>query len=584
MKTDPMNRVGAFNPDLEAEYNADLATLDANKHDWAKTPVAKRIALLQAVKDALMPVAEGWATTAARKKRIPAGSPLLGEEWITGPYAVMAGCNGLMETLSQMEGKTFLEHLPTRELANGQTAMRIMPHSIWDRLLLSGVKADVWMQRAVTAPNLKSHVATAYDIPVEKRVGKVALVLGAGNIAAISPLDAFQKLFLENQVVLLKMNPVNDYLGAYLKAALKPLIDVDALRIQCGDGPAGAYLCEHPLVEEIHITGARATHDAIIWGSGEDGKRNRAAGTPRNTRRITSELGAVCPTIVVPGPWSAADIRFQAEHIATMKLHNSGFNCVALQSLILPEGWSKTDALIKALGEVMAKFGNREAYYPGAKARQAEFAGHTDGAQSFERGVGIPPCCVADMECGDTEWLARNEVFAPAMGVKHMAAPDPETYLREAIAWANDTLYGTLGGNILIHPATLRKIGRKRFEEILVAFRYGTIAINAWTGLGFLVAAVPWGGFAGATQEDVQSGIGTVHNSFMLEDTERTVLEAPFRPFPRSLASLRITLLPRPPWFISNRNQHNIGKLLTQFQYKPIWFKLPRIFLHALLG
>ena len=579
-----MTHHNRFTPGLQAGYDADLAALEAAKHTWARTPVAERIALLNAVKDALMPVAEGWATTAARKKRLPPDSPLVGEEWTSGPYALMGMCNGLMQTLAQIENKDFLKHLSPRELPNGQTAVRVVPHSIWDRLLLSGVKADIWMQRGVTPANLKRHAARAYDIAPDKRVGKVALVLGAGNIAAISPLDAFQKLFLENQVVLLKMNPVNDYLTDYLRAALKPLIDRDALRIVKGDGAAGAYLTDHPLVEEIHITGARATHDAIVWGTGDEGACNKATGTPRNTRHITSELGAVCPTIVVPGPWSAADIRFQAEHIVTQKLHNSGFNCIAVQSLILPRGWDKGDRLMTEVARVMETHARREAYYPGAEARMAEFAAHAEGEQRFSRGPQVPPCFVADMERGDTEWLKQQEVFAPALGVKHLDGADAETYLRAAIAWANDNLYGTLGGNILIHPATIRKIGRKRFEEIIADFRYGTIAINAWSGLGFLLAPVPWGGFAGATLDNVDSGIGTVHNCFMLENTERTVIEAPWSPFPGNLLSGRFTLLPRPPWFVTNRRQHKIGRLLTRFQYKPGWLKLPRIFVNALLG
>lgn len=572
----------SFAPEQRDDYDADLKALDAAKDRWAQTPNAERVAILQAVKDALMPVAEGWAETAARKKRV-AGTPLVGEEWTSGPYALMSCCNGLMQTLSQMEGKAFLKHLPTRTLPNGQTAVQVMPHSIWDRLLLSGVKAEVWMKPGIKPADLPKHAAVEYDVPPEQRTGKVALVLGAGNIAAISPLDAFQKLFLENQVVLLKMNPVNDYLTEYLRAALKPLIDIDALRIVKGGGAAGAYLTEHPLVSEIHITGAGATHDLIVWGAGEEGAKNKAAGTPKNPRRITSELGAVCPTIVVPGPWSDADIRFQAEHIATQKLHNSGFNCIAVQALVLPEGWDRTEPLMKEVARVMGEAAQREPYYPGAEDRLAEFAGHAEG-DSISRGANLPPCTVADMERGDSEWLARHEVFAPAMGAKRLPAPDPETYLRDAIRWANETLYGTLGGNILIHPETVRKIGRERFEEILAEFRYGTIAVNAWSGLGFLVAAVPWGGFAGATLTDVQSGIGTVHNTYMLEDTERTVIEAPWAPFPRNLASGRFTLLPRPPWFVTNRKQHKVGKLLTRFQHKPGWLKLPRIFLNALLG
>ena len=55
---------------------------------------------------------------------------------------------------------------------------------------------------------------------------------------------------------------------------------------------------------------------------------------------MTSELGGVGPTIVVPGPWTDADIEFQAEHILTMKLHNAGSNCVAAQVLVLPREWA----------------------------------------------------------------------------------------------------------------------------------------------------------------------------------------------------------------------------------------------------
>jgi aldehyde dehydrogenase (NAD(P)+) len=515
------------------EYDAALNALDAAKDTWAQTSVTERIALLQQVKDYLMPVAQGWAEAAARKKQIPAGSPLAGEEWTSGPYAVMSACNGLMATLGQMDGKAFLKHLPTRELATGQMAVKVMPHSIWDHLLLSGVTAEVWMQEGVTAGNLSKHAALAYDVPSAQRKGKVALILGAGNIASIAPLDVFQKLFLENQVAILKMNPVNDYLTDYLRAALKPLIERDFLRIVKGDGEAGAYLTTHPMVEELHITGAASTHDSIVWGVGEEAKQNRAAGTPKNTRRFTSELGAVCPTIVVPGPWSSADLAFQAEHIATQKLHNSGFNCIACQVLIMPKGWDKGEALMARVREVIAE-NERLAYYPGAEERLEVFASHANDPQTVERGAG-PSLIISD--AADDEWFRRNEVFAPALSIQETEAPDAEAYLVAAIAYANEQLHGTLGANILIHPSTIREIGKARFEEIIAELRYGAIAINAWTGLAFLLTAAPWGAFPGHTPEDVQSGIGTVHNTFMLERTERTVVQAPWRPFPRGVLS-----------------------------------------------
>lgn len=566
--------------DVFSELESTLTCLADARQTWAGTSVTDRIGILEAIKDSLMDAAEGWAKAAAEAKGLSPESPLAGEEWLSGPYALMNACNGLIETLSGMDGKTFLDGIPLRRLPNGQTSARVAPHTIWDRLLLSGVTADVWMKPGVTPENLAEHTATAYDEPADQRQGRVSLVLGAGNIAAIAPLDVFQKLFLEHQVVILKMNPVNDYLTEHLAKALRPLIERDVLRIVKGGGDVGAWLTEHPTIEEIHITGAESTHDAIIWGRGEEGQRNREAGTPRVDKRITSELGAVCPTIVVPGNWSSADIRFQAEQIATHKLHNSGFNCVACQALLMPSDWGQSNDLLDAFRQVMSE-SSRPAYYPGAEDRLATFRQHAGEVNEVNRG-GSP--AVVMNELGDDEWFRNNEIFAPALSVKWLDGPDPEQYLKDAIAYANEHLHGTLGANIVIHPETIRSIGRERFEAILSDLHYGTIAINAWTGLGFLTTVCPWGAFPGHSLDDVSSGIGTVHNTFMFDAVERAVVEAPFRPFPRSVLSGQMSLLPRPPWFITNRRQHRIGPLLTRFQYRPGWLGIPRIFMNALLG
>jgi hypothetical protein len=561
----------------------DLRDLKSGSETWARSSVESRIAILSQIKDRLNVVAPQWAAEAARHKQIPADSPLAGEEWISGPYALMGGCNQLMHTLSKMKDKAFIDDLSLRETVTGQLSAKVVPHSIWDHLLLSGVSAEVWMEKGVNRENLKQNTASAYDESASTRSGKVALVLGAGNIAAIAPLDCFQKLFSENQVVILKMNPVNDYLTKFLQNAMKPLIDINALRIVNGGADVGQYLCNHENVDEIHITGAGQSHDAIVWGIGQEGINNKAAGTPKNSRRVTSELGAVCPTIVVPGPWSDADIKFQAEHIATQKLHNSGFNCVACQVLILPEAWPRTSQLMTAVARAVREMPTRGLYYPGAKERMVEFAAQSSAPSKLER-MSTDACVVAPIFGIADAWLENHEVFAPAMSTYKINLLDPEAFLRAAIAYSNERLHGTLGANILIHPSTIRQIGKQRFEEIVAELRYGTIAINAWTGLGFLMPQCPWGAFPGHTPEDVQSGIGVVHNTFMFDRPERCIVRAPFRPFPRNLLSLNFTLLPKPPWFVTNRKQHKLGMLLTRFQYKPSFFRIPRIFLNALLG
>jgi hypothetical protein len=122
-------------PPVLTQCDEALAELDAAKQRWMRTSVAERIALLKAIKDNLLQVAEGWAEAAIRGKQIPASSPLAGEEWISGPYALMSMCNGLLFTLSHLDGKAFVKDLPTRTLFNGQLAVQVTPHSLWDRLL-----------------------------------------------------------------------------------------------------------------------------------------------------------------------------------------------------------------------------------------------------------------------------------------------------------------------------------------------------------------------------------------------------------------------------------------------------------------
>jgi acyl-CoA reductase-like NAD-dependent aldehyde dehydrogenase len=142
-------------------------------------------------------------------------------------------------------------------------------------------------------------------------VGKVALVLGAGNIASIAPLDVLYKLIAEGQVCLLKMNPVNDYLGPFLEEAFRSLIAQGFVRIAYGGADVGAWLANHALVEEIHITGSARTHDAIVFGGGSEGAARKAKDEPVNRRRVTSELGNVSPTIVVPAPCRSSCCRLR---------------------------------------------------------------------------------------------------------------------------------------------------------------------------------------------------------------------------------------------------------------------------------
>src|SRR5439155_2670236 len=112
--------------------------------------------------------------------------------------------------------------------------------------------------------------------------------------AAIPCHDVLTKLFNEGKVCLLKMHPVNAYLGPLLQQAFAPAVERDFLRIVYGGDDAGTYLARHPGVDEIHLTGSAATHDALL-GSGDQRMRARRAGDPVPGKPITSQPGHVSP-------------------------------------------------------------------------------------------------------------------------------------------------------------------------------------------------------------------------------------------------------------------------------------------------
>ena len=110
------------------------------------------------------------------------------------------------------------------------------------------------------------------------------------------------------------------------------------LRTAYGAAEVGDYLIRHPDVDEVHITGAISTHDAIVFGPGEEGAARKARNEPALDKRVTSELGNVSPVIIVPGQWKPRDLQFQAEHLATQMTQNNGFNCIAAKVIVLPAG------------------------------------------------------------------------------------------------------------------------------------------------------------------------------------------------------------------------------------------------------
>lgn len=554
--------------------------LQAHKTHWAKRPIRARIRDLERVIVNTEAEATAWVAAAVRAKGISVGSPLEGEEWISGPWALVTGAAAYVDTLRALaEGRSPLERTRLRTSRSGQVVVDAFPFTPFDRLLLSGYSAEVWMQPDVSVTDLEDQVAQQYKDPAP--MGRVALVLGAGNITSIAPLDVLHELFVENSVAVVKLNPVNDYLGPHLERIFEPLVTAGFVRFAYGGADVGGHLVRHDDIEAVHITGSVSTHDAIVFGERTPTRSRRRK--PLLDKPITSELGGVGAAIVVPGPWDRHDLRHHATNLATMKLHNAGFNCIALQVLVLPRQWPLADVLVDQACATIRACPPRPPYYPGAAhRRELLVAAHPD-AEALDD-TEVPTTLIRDLDPrSDDEPCFTTEAFGGVFATTKLPGDDAASFLAEAVKFCNDVLSGTLGVNVLIHPKTKAALGR-RFDEAIAQLRYGTIGINCWKGLSYLLQRTPWGAFPGHTLDDIQSGIGTTHNGLMLANTQKTVVRGPFRTFPRSLRHGERHLATKPPWFVTHRRAHVLGERLTRFAGHPSWLRVPALLPPALQG
>ncbi len=558
-----------------------LGGLHDRRTQWARLPIRDKIHYLEEVREGVLANAQRWVDAEAEAKQFAADSTLVGaESWVGGPYAVTAWLSASIETLTALRtGADPLAHVDTHTSVDGKAVARVLPVNVYEQLLFNGVTADVWMQDGVTTANLDDHVASFYG--EEDPEGAVSLVLGAGNVAAIVPLDILDRMINAGDVVVCKMNPVNDYLQPIFEDVFAPLVRHGYLAFLSGGGDVGAHLTHHDDVDNIHITGAAATHDLILYGPGEEGARRKAADDRLVDKPIHSELGGVGGTIVLPGPWSDGDFAYQAEHVATQKLHNAGHNCVASQVLVLPAAWDGSERLLAEVTRQLDEAETRPAYYPGTDERLDDVRAADPGV--VELGGDSPRLLLPDVDPDSDHMAFTTEFFGPAMAATRLGGDDAATFLANAVEFCNERLFGTLSVNLIVHPQTREELG-ENFDHAIARLRYGGIGINAWVGAAFLLSRAAWGAYPGHTHDDVQSGIGVVHNALMFDRPEKTVVEAPFRPFPRSVATGQLALFPRPPWFLTNSTSPRTARLLTEFAADPGPGKLPGLFASALRG
>lgn len=526
------------------DIDRNISKLRVNSSEFLNIDKITLIALLNQTIENIKAISYYWATLASEKKGILNKSKE-GEEWIGGPFACIYAIQYFIDSLQNEDG------LNISNFDDSKKSYKVFPTKTIEKLLFPFLEGEVRFGKNLSFEQINEFRGFANRFKNNK--SKITLILGAGNVSSIPVLDALFHMIAYKSVIYMKLNPVNDYLLPIFTQVFEPFISRGYMIITEGDMEASKYLSQHEGFHHTHLTGSNFTYENIVYGKILNDKERSVKTLPKvNKKPITTELGNVTPIIVHPGNWSRSEIKHQAKKIVTAKLNNSGFNCIAAQVIVLPKDWKHTQKLKDDILFYLKKVGDTTSYYPGASENLDQLL-ETENYEQINNLSCNTPFLVSDLDL-EKEY-ANKEVWSTALYFKEIPYTSNENFCSNSIEYVNNELWGNLGVTVLIKNHK-KKTNQSILNDYVENLKYGTVAINEWSALGFVIPTLPWGGYPGNKDNDIQSGQGYVHNSLLFESPQKGVVYSRFRLSP----------IIDPPWFVTNKKAHRIFKNLTYYQ------------------
>ena len=526
------------------DIDRNISKLRVNSSEFLNLDTNTLINLLEQTIDNIKTISLYWATISSEKKGILSKSKE-GEEWIGGPFATIYAIQYFIEYLKKPNS------LDLTNFDDSKKRYKVFPTKNIEKLLFPFIEGEVRFPKNMSFDQISQY--RGFSNRFSNNKPKLTLILGAGNVSSIPVLDALFHMIAHKSSIYLKLNPVNDYLLPVFTQVFDPFISRGYMIISKGDLKASEYLTKHEGFQQMHLTGSNFTYENIVYGRTLTEKERKLKSlTKTNKKPITSELGNVTPIIIHPGNWSYSEIKHQAKKIVTAKLNNSGFNCIAAQVIVFPKGWKHTNKLKSQIKYYLNKIGDTTSYYPGANNNLNELLENNNYEQINNISCSSP-FLVTDLDL-DKEY-GNKEVWSTALYFKEIQYSSYENFCSNAIEYVNNELWGNLGVTVLFKNYK-NKTNHSILEKYIEDLEYGTVAINEWAALGFVIPSLPWGGYPGNKDNDIQSGQGYVHNSLLFESPQKGILYSKFR----------LSRLIDPPWFVTNKKAHRIFKNLTYYQ------------------
>jgi len=320
---------------------------------------------------------------------------------------------------------------------------------------------------------------TPWNYPLHQIALKVAPALAAGCTVVVKPSE---------------VAPLNAFILAEI------IHDVGlpngVFNLVTGVGPVvGEAIAAHPDVDMVSFTGSTGA-----------GKRVAEVGA-KTVKRIALELGGKSPNVILDD----ADFERAVTDGVGKAFLNSGQTCSALTRMLVPrdklaqaeeiavraasaytpgdpmESTSRLGPLVSAVQRDRVRGYINKGVDEGAKL----LTGGAEAPEGLDKGFFVQPTVFSDVTNDMT--IAQEEIFGPVLSIL------PYDSEADAIAIANDTIYGLAGGVWSGDP--------ERAKKVALQLRTGQVEVNG----GSFNLSAPFGGYK-------QSGIGREAGTFGLEE------------------------------------------------------------------
>eukprot|EP00922_Rhytidocystis_sp_ex-Travisia-forbesii_P042199 GHVS01063071.1.p1 GENE.GHVS01063071.1~~GHVS01063071.1.p1 ORF type:complete len:599 (+),score=70.45 GHVS01063071.1:257-1798(+) len=393
------------------------------------------------------------------------------------------------------------------------------------------------MNILLTFGSLELYVEGPPDQSPRATSGGVALVLGAGNYD--SPVDILSAMFIEGFVCIYKWSPLSQAIRPVVEAIFEPLVNRGFLRFVHVPDPADVHaLLHHSHITKLFMTGSQQTAKKLLYGDKKELQMKK---------NFCFELGNCTAWVVVPPgegrTWAGYEMHRHARQIVFSMLFNGGHVCTHVQLIITCKAWSQRAEFLQIIRHYLQAapivgcfYGDFTTRMSAAKKKMIA-EGKNEDDFSITLPFPISQSDAADVSeqktiffADDLEkntFLSQEEMFCPVAGeVALDTANNIPEFLAAAVDYANQSCAGTLAINISVKTNT--KQDEEALEKAICALEYGSVGVNCYSLLCCGYPNVVWGGYPGATVDDLKSGIGFLGNCFGYSRPLKSVIRQPF--------------------------------------------------------